>query len=108
MTCTDTPPAPQLRKRPQPHTSVDRATTPSRVADRPTEPPRLGNSIEEAAHRLGSSRANVYKAISDGLLRARKFGRRTIILEEDLLAFARELPDFAAAKSAAPRRSSKT
>lgn len=53
----------------------------------------LAYSIEGAiaASRLG--RTKLYEAIKTGRLRARKHGRRTLILKEDLTAFLHALPE---------------
>lgn len=41
------------------------------------------------------SRTTLYKAIAEGTLRARKQGRSTIILAEDLVQFLKSLPSLA-------------
>lgn len=53
---------------------------------------KIGMSVEEAAEVSGIGRTLLYKAIHDRLLIARKVGRRTVILREDLEAFLRSLP----------------
>jgi hypothetical protein len=53
---------------------------------------RLAFSIKEAARASGLSRAFLYLRIADGVLRARKCGARTVILESDLRAFLGNLP----------------
>jgi excisionase family DNA binding protein len=53
---------------------------------------KLGLTIEEAVRLSGIGRSKLYEAIRDGLLQARKFGRRTIILQEDLQQFLAALP----------------
>jgi excisionase family DNA binding protein len=53
---------------------------------------RLGYSAEEAAKVAGVGRTRIFSAIGSGRLLARKFGRRTVILREDLEAFLRALP----------------
>lgn len=70
--------------------------------------PREAYSIEEAAYVCGLGRATIYIAMQQERLRGRVLnlsdgnGRtgRTLILREDLLAFLRELPEYAPA----PRR----
>ncbi len=42
----------------------------------------------------GGSRSAVYRAIKAGKLKARKNGRRTVILVSDLTRFLETLPDF--------------
>jgi excisionase family DNA binding protein len=54
---------------------------------------RRAYSVNSAAEVIGAGRDGVYAAIRSGKLRARKFGRRTLILDEDLTAFLRSLPD---------------
>lgn len=51
-----------------------------------------GLSIVEACRITGLGRTSVYEAISDGHLTARKFGKRTIILRDDLRRFLSALP----------------
>ena len=55
---------------------------------------RRAYSINHAAEMIGAGRDGVYAAIRAGRLRARKFGRRTLILDEDLTEFLRSLPDI--------------
>jgi excisionase family DNA binding protein len=49
-------------------------------------------SVTEVIQRLGICRQGVYDLINQKKLVARKLGRRTIILDEDLAAFMRSLP----------------
>jgi excisionase family DNA binding protein len=53
---------------------------------------KLGLTVQEAADRSGIGRTRIFAAIKAGLLPARKFGRRTIILAADLENFLRGLP----------------
>lgn len=53
---------------------------------------REGLSIGEACSVAGIGRTKIYEAISDGTLKARKFGKRTIILRGDLQEFLNALP----------------
>lgn len=55
---------------------------------------RRAYSVDGAAELLGTCRDGIYAAIKEKRLRARKFGRRTLILDEDLTAFMRSLPDL--------------
>jgi len=56
---------------------------------------REGFSIPEAAAVAGIGRTKIYEAINDGSLIARKHGKRTIILRDDLRAFLTALPAVA-------------
>jgi hypothetical protein len=53
---------------------------------------KRAHSIEEMAARYDSSRTAIKEEIRAGRLVARKFGRRTIILDEDERAWANSLP----------------
>jgi excisionase family DNA binding protein len=54
--------------------------------------PPLAHSIEEAAYRAGCGRTTLFGAIKARALTARKIGRRTIILDDDLRAWLGSLP----------------
>jgi excisionase family DNA binding protein len=64
--------------------------------DTTPRPYRVAHSIAEACAITGLGRDGVYGAINDGRLTARKFGRRTVILDHDLRAFLEALPKLAA------------
>ena len=51
-----------------------------------------GLSVPEACKMAGIGQTRLYGAIVDGRLKARKFGKRTLILRGDLLAFLATLP----------------
>lgn len=53
---------------------------------------RLAYSVAEAAVRAGVGRDQIYTAIRDGRLDARKWGRRTIISALSLNLFLQDLP----------------
>jgi excisionase family DNA binding protein len=53
---------------------------------------RLGNSLNDAADRIGVSRDGLHDLIRKGELEAKKIGRRTIIAEEELQRFMASLP----------------
>src|SRR5262249_22627230 len=53
-------------------------------------------TIDEVAARVGLGRDGIYRAIREHQLRARKFGKRTVILANDLQAFLQALPEVAA------------
>jgi len=52
----------------------------------------LAHSIEEAARRASVGRMFVYSEIKSGALKARKLGRRTVILEGDLRSWLSAAP----------------
>lgn len=51
-------------------------------------------TVNEALERAPFGKNSLYLAINSGALPARKFGRRTIILEEDLENYIRALPPY--------------
>ena len=55
---------------------------------------RAAYSIAEVMLQSGLGRDTIYKAIRQGQLKARKIGRRTIVLATDLQAFLESLPVF--------------
>ena len=55
---------------------------------------KLAYSIREVVEAGGGSRTVVYQAINAGTLKARKRGKRTIILAADLAQYLEALPDF--------------
>ncbi len=58
---------------------------------------KLAHSVEDAARITTCGRTSIFQAIKEGSLRARKFGRRTVILDEDLRAWLAALPKREAA-----------
>ncbi|MGO9357508.1 MAG: helix-turn-helix domain-containing protein [Xanthobacteraceae bacterium] len=56
---------------------------------------REGLSIPEACTVAGVGRTTLYQAIADGNLKARKCGKRTLILRDELRAFLASLPSAA-------------
>jgi excisionase family DNA binding protein len=54
--------------------------------------PKYAHSVEDAARIASSGRTTVYEEINAGRLKARKVGRRTLILDEDLRAWLASLP----------------
>jgi hypothetical protein len=58
---------------------------------------RLAHTIEDAVRITTAGRTSIYAAIKGGELKARKIGRRTIILDEDLRAWLASLPEREAA-----------
>jgi excisionase family DNA binding protein len=59
---------------------------------------QISLSIEEAQTATGIGRTKLYQAINTGALRARKYGKRTIILKDDLDAFLTGLAPYPAQK----------
>jgi len=55
-------------------------------------PNKFALSIAELAILSGCGRDKLYEAIRDGRLRARKFGRKTLVTSEDARAFLDNLP----------------
>jgi Helix-turn-helix domain len=53
---------------------------------------KQGLSVSEASHIAGIGRTKLYEAIGAGQLAVRKFGKRTIVLREDLTYFLATLP----------------
>ena len=52
----------------------------------------VGFTVEGAVVASGLGRTKLFAAIKQGQLRARKFGRRTIITRDDLTEFLESLP----------------
>jgi len=57
---------------------------------------QLSLSIEEVRAATGIGRTKLYEAIGKGNLKARKFGKRTIILKDDLDDFLANLESYPA------------
>ena len=55
---------------------------------------KLAYTIEEAVGEGAGSRTIIYEAIKAGTLKAKKRGKRTIILADDLIEYFEALPDF--------------
>lgn len=60
---------------------------------------KLSFSIEEASEFLGIGRTKLYEAINKGKLRAKKYGKRTILLKDDLDDFLINLEDYPSQQS---------
>jgi excisionase family DNA binding protein len=56
---------------------------------------REGLSIAEACAVAGIGRTKIYEAITEGSLKARKCGKRTLVLRDDLRDFLASLPGAA-------------
>ncbi len=57
---------------------------------------QLSFSIKEACSLTGMGQTKLYEAINKGLLPAKKYGRRTIILKNDLEGFLSSLESYPA------------
>ena len=55
---------------------------------------KLAYTIPEAVDEGAGSRTVVYEAIKAGTLKAKKRGKNTIILADDLIEYLKALPDF--------------
>ena len=53
---------------------------------------KLAFSISETCEAAGQGRTSIYAAIARGELKARKAGRRTVVLPDDLKAWLESLP----------------
>jgi excisionase family DNA binding protein len=53
---------------------------------------KFGLTIDEAVDRSGIGRTKIFEAIKLGKLTARKAGRRTIILSDELSEYLKSLP----------------
>ena len=51
-------------------------------------------TAREAATKLCVGKNKFYRLIREGQLKARKIGARTVVTEEDLLAYLRSLPEI--------------
>lgn len=54
--------------------------------------PKLGYTIDQAVEATGVGRTEMFVAMKEGKLRARKLGKRNIILVSDLISFLESLP----------------
>ena len=69
-------------------------TTKLSPSSTPPLPERLAYSIPESAKAANSSRSSIYLAIARGELIARKHGKRTIILPDELRRYLQGLPQI--------------
>jgi hypothetical protein len=58
--------------------------------------PTLARSVDDFAMAIGIGRTTLYAEIAAGRLKARKVGKRTVILDEDGRAFLASLPELQA------------
>ncbi|WP_041802705.1 helix-turn-helix domain-containing protein [Micavibrio aeruginosavorus] len=55
---------------------------------------QLSYSIDEVSVLTGIGKTKLYSAISNGSLSARKFGKRTLVLKDDIDRFLNQLPQI--------------
>lgn len=55
---------------------------------------KMAFSIDEAAKLCGLGRTKIYEAINLGDLKAKKYGKRTVILKADLEEFLQRLGNY--------------
>ena len=55
---------------------------------------QLSFTIDEACKAIGIGRTKLYEAINSGSLPAKKYGKRTIILKQDIENFLSSLSDY--------------
>lgn len=81
--------SPSIQKAALAHTGGVTTTT-----EQPAAPRQLAFSIPEVCRITGFGRTTIYAALKSGHLKARRYGRRTLVLEQDLLRFLNGLPQF--------------
>ena len=64
---------------------------------------QLAYTIPDAVKMSGIKRDGIYAAVNTGLLIAKKYGNRTIIMHDALLSFLTALPDYVPAAADAPK-----
>ena len=65
----------------------------AKCASRRERPESLTVTVREACELLGFGKTSFYRAISEGRLPAKKWGKRTIVMRHDLESFLAGLPD---------------
>ena len=65
---------------------------PNNTGNRGGEVGKIAHSVDGACDAAGVGRTSIYEAIRAGELKARKLGRRTIILDDDLRQWLASLP----------------
>jgi Helix-turn-helix domain len=61
---------------------------------------KLAYSIPDLRDVVGLSKTKAFEEIASGKLRARKIGRRTVVLAEDLVDYLESLPESVQSKEA--------
>jgi excisionase family DNA binding protein len=72
--------------------SATSATAPASEPLQRAEGKPLAYGIPQVCTLTGLGRTTIYGAIKSGHLIARRYGRRTVVLEQDLLRFLNNLP----------------
>ncbi len=62
----------------------------------------LAFTIREACEASGIGRTSIYELLKSGALRARKHGKRTLILQSDLRQWLEKLPDLSPPRAQHP------
>jgi excisionase family DNA binding protein len=62
------------------------------MAEQNSDAPTTAYSVEEAGQRANIGRTAVFAAVKSGKLKARKIGRRTVVLDSDLRDWLKNLP----------------
>ena len=55
---------------------------------------KKAHSVNELVKNTGLGKTNLYQLIKDGELKAKKLGKRTLVLDSDLNEFLNNLPDY--------------
>lgn len=55
---------------------------------------QLSLSVDEVSKATGIGKTKVYEAINSGQLQAKKFGKKTLVLKNDLESFLAELSNY--------------
>ncbi len=63
---------------------------------------QISMTIEEACSAIGLGRTKLYEAINSGALKAKKYGKRTIILKCDIEAFLSQLEPYSDTEKEVP------
>ncbi len=67
-------------------------TNPTSESSEPEDPKIIAHSVKAACAKVNVGRSFLYGEIARGALRARKAGRRTLIMDADLQDWLRSLP----------------
>jgi excisionase family DNA binding protein len=84
----------QQQSPPATRTAAALSSTPPFSAPQQPLAARMALSIPESCKLSGIGRSKLYQAIQTGALRARKLGKKTLILPEDLQQWLVDLPSY--------------